>query len=272
LDKLNKISDDTSTITVEVPAVYINPEVSLSEINNLGIKELLGVGVSKFKGSISSRIYNIKLASSRINSYLVAPGEIFSFNKALGDVSGLSGYKPAYVIKEGKTVLDDGGGICQVSTTLFRAVLNAGLPVVERTPHSYRVGYYEQGSDPGIDATVFSPSVDFKFRNDTPGHLLIQMLVDLSNYSLTTEIYGSDDGRISQVTKPIVQNVIAPGEDIYIEDSSLKKGVVRQIEYKAWGAKISFNYNVKNNGNIIYSKQFVSNYKPHQSVYLVGTQ
>src|SRR5205085_743367 len=126
---------------------------------------------------------------------LIAPGQVFSFSKAIGEVSSFTGYKQAYVIENGKTVLGDGGGVCQVSTTLFRAALNAGLPIVERHPHAYRVQYYEEDSGPGIDAAVYVPSVDLKFKNDTGHHILIQAYADVENLRLTFDLYGANDGR-----------------------------------------------------------------------------
>jgi vancomycin resistance protein YoaR len=237
----------------------------------LGIKELIGRGSSRFAHSIVNRIYNIGLASSRFKGVLVAPDEIFSFNQVLGDVSALTGYKQAFVIKDGKTVLGDGGGVCQVSTTLFRAVLDAGLPIVERRAHSYRVGYYEQDSPPGIDATVFAPSTDLKFKNDTPGHLLIQPLYDAKAQTLVFEIYGTDDGRVATTTKPITTSVTAAPPDLYVDDPTLPAGTIKQIDFKAAGARVVFDYQVTRAGEEIYSNTFVSNYRPWQAVFLRGT-
>src|SRR3989344_2994323 len=137
---------EEKTAPLDIPVETTPPEIKTADVNNLGIKEMIGKGSSRFAGSIASRIYNIGLASSKFNGILVAPEEVFSFNDTLGDVSGYTGYKQAYIIKDGKTILGDGGGVCQVSTTLFRAALAAGLPIVERRAHSYRVSYYEQDS------------------------------------------------------------------------------------------------------------------------------
>lgn len=262
---------ESDTTSIEIPVDTTPPEYSTADVNNLGIKELLGKGYSTFRGSISSRIYNVNLAASHFNGVLVKPGETFSFNDTLGDVSAYTGYKQAYVISGGRTVLGDGGGVCQVSTTLFRAVLDAGLPVVERRAHSYRVGYYEQTGDVGIDATVYSPTTDFKFKNDTPGHLLIQTFTNTATKELTFEIYGTSDGRTSSITKPVVSSVIPPPEDLYVDDPTLPAGEVKQIDWKAWGAKVSFDYTVEKDGETIIQKTFYSNYKPWQSVYLRGT-
>jgi len=272
LQNIEELADgDEKSFEIEIPVIRTPAEITTAEVNNLGIKQLIGSGSSKFVGSIPSRIHNIGLASSKINGTLVAPGETFSFNQRLGDVSAFTGYKQAYIIKDGRTVLGDGGGVCQVSTTLFRAVLNAGLPVVERKAHAYRVSYYEQDSAPGLDATVYDPLTDFKFLNDTEGHILIQTIFDPKKFSLIFEIYGTSDGRKSQITKPIVSAVISPPEDLYTDDPTLPTGTIKQVDFKAWGAKVSFNYSVERNGEIIYEKTFISNFRPWQAKFLRGT-
>lgn len=271
LNSLDGLSQkQTTKVNIQIPVVRTPPKLTTGQVNNLGIQTLIGKGVSHFRGSISSRIYNVTLAASRLNGILIAPGETFSFNDALGDVSELTGYKQAYVIKEGRTVLGDGGGVCQVSTTFFRAALDAGLPIIERHAHSYRVGYYEQGFPPGIDATVYAPSVDLKVKNDTPGHILIQTKVDKNTYTLTFELYGTDDGRIASTTKPIVSNVTPPPEDLYVDDPTLPTGQIKQIDWKAWGASVKFSYTVTKNHEVVYRKTFYSNYRPWQAVYLRG--
>lgn len=256
--------------TITLPVDTVQPRIATSDVNSLGIKELLGRGISNFAGSIPNRIYNINLTASRINGVLVAPGQIFSFNQTVGDISAATGFKQAYVIKEGRTVLDDGGGVCQDSTTLFRAVLNAGLPVVARTAHAYRVSYYEQGFPPGLDATVFYPSVDFQFKNDTLAHILIQAYT--YGTTLYIDLYGTSDGRVVSLTKPIVTNQTPPPPELRQDDPTLPKGTVKQVDWSAWGANVSFNRTVTRNGETIINETWRSNYKPWQAIYLVGTQ
>lgn len=269
LDKLSAAEE--KTISFDIPVTRTPPETTTDKVNDLGIKELIGRGTSRFRGSITSRVHNIQVASARLNGLLIKPGDIFSFNDALGDVSSFTGYQQAYVIKEGKTVLGDGGGVCQVSTTFFRAALNAGLPIVERQAHAYRVGYYEQDAGPGLDATVYGPTPDLKIKNDTPAHILIQAKVDPKYYSLVFEFYGTSDGRVATTSKPVITDVVQPGEDLYIDDPTLPAGTVKQTEHKANGAKVTFNYKVERGGVTVYSKKFISNYRPWQAVYLRGT-
>ncbi|BCX14468.1 MAG: VanW family protein [Patescibacteria group bacterium] len=261
-----------NTITINLPVQKTPPEYKTEDVNTLGIKELVGTGKSKFVGSIPSRVHNIKLASSKFNGILIKPDEVFSFNQILGEVSAQTGYQQAYIIKEGQTVLGDGGGVCQVSTTLFRALLNAGLPIIERQAHAYRVSYYEQDSPPGFDATVFSPSPDLKFKNDTPAYLLMQTKIDLNNKTLIFEIYGTKDNREVYISKPVISNITPPPEDLYIDDPNLPAGQIKQIDWKAWGAKVWFDYKVTKNGEEIINKRFYSNYQPWQAKFLRGTK
>ena len=262
--------EEVKIIGLDVVTVY--PDITTENSNNFGIKEQLGVGKSKFTGSIAGRIHNIELAASRISGRLIPPGETFSFNNALGDVSASTGFQPAYVIKDGRTVLGDGGGVCQVSTTLFRAALNSGLPIEERHAHSYRVSYYEQDSGPGIDATVFAPSVDLKFKNDTSSHILIQAETDTVNKTLVFSLYGTSDGRKIELTKPVILSQTPPPPDLYQDDPTLAKGVVKQVDWRAWGAKVNFDYKVTRNGETIFEKSFFSNFQPWQAVFLRGTR
>jgi len=259
-------------IKIDVPVKVVNPEITNENVNNLGINELIGEGTSLFAHSIENRIYNINLASRRLNGILVEPGGIFSVNKMLGDISTETGYKQAYVIENGRTVLGDGGGVCQVSTTLFRAALNAGLPIVERNPHAYRVYYYEQDSGPGIDAAVYSPTVDLKFKNDTGHHILVQSYVDNVNQKLTFDIYGTSDGRLTTINDPVILSQSPAPEPLYQDDPELPKGEVKQVDFAASGANVYFTRVVKRNGEVILDDKFTSNYRPWQAIYLRGTK
>jgi len=248
----------------------IYPEITLSSINDYGIEEEIATGVSNYSHSINERVHNLILASSKFNGVLIAPGETLSFNKTVGDISNLTGYKPAYIIKEGKTVLGDGGGVCQVSTTLFRAALNAGLDIVERQPHAYRVSYYENDSSAGYDATVFSPSVDLKIRNNTTSHILISTEIDQTQNLLFFHLFGKKDGRQIEVGKAVIWDQTPPPPDKYQDDPTLKKGTVRQVDFPAWGTKAYFSYKVIKDKQVVIDKKFYSFYKPWAAVFMVG--
>ncbi len=256
---------------IEIVVDRTSPKVTIDKINELGIKERIGRGESYYAHSIPNRVFNVGLAAERTNSVLVPPGEEYSFNKSVGEISGATGYRTAYVISGGRTVLGDGGGVCQVSTTLFRAAMNAGLPITERWAHAYRVGYYEQNSKPGVDATVYSPSKDLRFKNDTPGHILVQTINDPKELHLVVEIYGTSDGRVATVTEPKVSGMSGPLPTIYQDDPSLPTGTMKQVDWAASGAKTSFEYKVERNGEVLQDKVFSSNYRPWASVFLRGT-
>ena len=175
----------------------VEPTITPEKINTLGINTLLGKGESKFGDSSSARIHNIKVGAAKFNGIILKPGEEFSFNKILGNVDRRNGYQAELVIKNGKLLYEYGGGICQVSTTLFRSAIYAGLPILERKPHSFPVRHY---NPQGFDATIYPSITDLRFTNDTPNHILIQN--KLEGTKLTFEIYGSNDGRLVSVKGP----------------------------------------------------------------------
>ncbi len=266
-----EVKKDILAKTKEIP-VLVQVATAPETENEFGIRELIATGTSTFKGSIPGRVFNIGLASSRVSGTLVPPGEEFSFVEAVGEISRKTGYTSAYVISAGRTVLGDGGGVCQVSTTLFRAALNAGLPITERNPHAYRVGYYEQDSPPGIDAAIYSPSVDMKFLNNTPGYILITSEFDEKNSALAFRIYGTKDGREVEISKPKILSQTPPPATIYEDDPTLAKGQTKQVEHSVWGASVSFGRIVKKEGQVVSDDTFKSNYRAWPTVYKVGTR
>jgi len=271
IEALIKLETDKSEVISQLPVTLIEPQITTADANNLGIKELIGQGVSYYAGSSANRTYNLALAANKLNGILIPPGETFSFNQSLGEISQATGFKQAYIIKEGRTILDDGGGVCQTSTSMFRAALAAGLPIIERRAHAYRVRYYEQQYQPGFDATVFNPSPDLKFKNDTPVHILIQTLVAPYQAKLAFNFYGAKDGRIITISQARTLSRTAPPPDLYIDDSNLPTGQTKQIEHKIWGAKVAFDYRVTRGQETLQEKTFWSHYQPWQAVYLRGT-
>lgn len=237
-----------------------------------GIIALLGEGDSKFTGSAQGRINNLTLAAKRTSGVLVPPGATYSFNDAVGEISGATGYDSAWIILGNRTVLGHGGGVCQTSTTLFRAILNAGLPVVERHPHAYRVHYYEIDSPIGIDASVYQPSLDLKFKNDTANYVLVQSSWNLEENSLTFKLYGTPDGRKVEISDPVVTNQRPALPAEYQDDPTLAKGVVKQVDFAAPGANIYFTRTVTKDGKVLYDDTFKTNYQPWRAIFLVGTK
>jgi vancomycin resistance protein YoaR len=177
----------------------IPSEVSIDSIDNLGITELIGQGRSNFRGSSVNRIFNIQVAVKKFDGLLIKPGEEFSFVKNLGKVDETTGYRPELVIKKDKTELDYGGGVCQLSTTAFRAAIHSGLEITARRNHAYPVSYY---NPPGMDATIYVPFPDLKFKNNTPSHILIEIKIE--GTELIFNFYGTSDGRRVNVIGPRV--------------------------------------------------------------------
>ena len=268
---VNGFKMEVTNKKVVLNSEVIKPEIKLSDINEYGIEEFIAEGKSDYTHSIPQRVHNLTLAASKFNGVLIPKGKEFSFVETVGDISSLTGYQPAYIIKEGKTVLGDGGGVCQVSTTLFRAALNAGLPIVERNAHAYRVGYYENDSQPGFDATIYAPNIDLKIKNDTPGYILIETEIDKENNLLYFRFYGKKDSRRVDISKATVYDVVPALPPKYQDDATLKKGVTKQVDFAAGGAKAFFTYKVYKEEKLTIDEKFFSNFRPWAAVYLVGT-
>ncbi len=196
---LNAFKTNPSEKNIPLITHFVEPEISTDNIQALGIKEKIGEGQSNFRGSPNNRIFNIKLATSKFDGVLIKPGEEFSFVKTLGPVDEKSGYKEELVIKKNETIPEFGGGVCQVSTTMFRAALNSGFEIVERRNHAYPVQYY---SPQGTDATVYIPRPDLRYLNNTSAYILIQS--SIIGTILKFEIYGTSDGRQVELDGPRV--------------------------------------------------------------------
>jgi vancomycin resistance protein YoaR len=256
---------------INISTLVVKPRIGNESAHNLGINELIGRGVSYFYDSIPSRVYNLTLAASKFHGVLIKPNGTFSFLKTVGSITKLDGYKEAYVIKGGKTVLGDGGGVCQVSTTAYRAALYAGLPIVERVPHSYRVGYYEPPV--GFDATIYQPGgPDLRFKNDTGNYILIQTFVDEQNMSLTFDFYGTSDGRVIQISDPVVVSTSPSPATKYQDDPALPVGTEKQIDTAHAGAKVYFTRRVVRGNDILINEKVWSSYIPWAAVVLRGTR
>jgi vancomycin resistance protein YoaR len=264
--------EHTISLVFDTHEPAIGDQVTAQE---LGITELVSEYTSFFYGSSRERVQNITTAASRFHGVLVPPGANFSMGEILGDVSLDSGYAEALIIFGNRTIKGVGGGVCQVSTTLFRTVFFGGYPIVERHPHAYRVGYYEltAGSQydtdlAGLDATVFVPVVDFKFTNDTPYWLLMETYV--GDTSLTWKFYSTSAGRSVDWNTTGVQNVVEPDEPLYQENPDLDEGELKQVDWEVNGADVTVTRTVYQDGEVYLQDEYVTHYIPWRAVYEYG--
>jgi vancomycin resistance protein YoaR len=256
---------------------YTQPEVSSeATAEQLGITQLVSSHTSYFRGSSAARMQNIAAAAARFHGLLVPPGATFSMADALGDVSLNNGFAEALIIFGGRTIKGVGGGVCQVSTTLFRTAFLGGFPVVERYPHAYRVGYYEQTANgwdanlAGLDATVFVPQVDFKFKNDTPSWLLMETYVNEKAGRITWKFYSTSDGREVSWETTGPQNIVEPPDPQYEENPDLTPGEIKQVDWAADGADVTVTRVVKRDGEMLFRDQFITHYEPWRDVFQYG--
>lgn len=235
--------DEGLARVVSVKTEVAEPQIKTGEVNDLGIKELLGIGTSDFSGSPRNRVLNIKNGMKKLDGIMLEPGQEFSSIEFTKPYTLEGGYLPEKVIKGDEIVPEIGGGLCQIGTTLFRMAMNSGMQITERRNHSLVVGYYNDPVNglPGTDATIYDPAPDFKFRNDTQHHVLIQTSMDESTGQLSFQLWGTSDGRDGSYTRPVVHAWIPPGEPEIIETDKLEPGEEEcQSAFK--GARATFTY------------------------------
>lgn len=248
-----------------------------SSAEELGIRELVSSETTYFYGSDTARIQNIAAAAARFHGIMVSPGSTFSTSDALGDISLDNGYAEAWIIYDNQTIKGVGGGVCQVSTTLFRTAFFGGYPIVERHPHAYRVYYYEQTREgrnnpllAGLDATVYVPVVDFKFTNDTPYWLLMETYVDPGARYITWKFYSTSDGRTVEWKTTGPENIVEEPEAVYKENPELEKGEIKQVDWGVEGADVTVTRTVERDGNVYFKDTITTHYKPWRDVYEYG--
>ncbi len=250
-------------------ALIVTEEKPLTDTvatNQLGITELVGTATTSFKGSPTNRRFNIGYGAKLLNGLLIQPGQEFSLVKALGKIDGAHGWKSELVIKGPKITPEFGGGLCQVGTTMFRVVLNTGLPIIERRNHSLRISYYEPPI--GLDATIYDPKPDFRFINNYTGPLLLQTAVDGDN--LTFSFYGTKDGRTVDVPTPKVYNRVAIPAPKTIEVDDLKPGETKCQTPGHPGADATATYTVTKADGAKVTQTFQSHYNAIGVICRVG--
>ncbi|PIT88739.1 MAG: hypothetical protein COU29_00615 [Candidatus Magasanikbacteria bacterium CG10_big_fil_rev_8_21_14_0_10_36_32] len=247
------------------------PKLKLSDINDYGITGIFGVGTSTFYDSHNNRIKNIANAVERLNGIIIKPGEEFSSIKYAGSFTEENGFLPEEIIKGNKIIKEVGGGMCQIGTTLFRMAMNSGMPITERTNHSLVVGYYADpiNGNPGTDATLYEPILDFKFMNDTGGYLLLQTEINYKKQMLIFTLWGTPDGRSGFYSRPIVSKWIPAGLPQEIKTTTLKPGETKcQNAFR--GANASFTYTRFNQSGEKIERVFSSYYRPLPKMCMTG--
>lgn len=238
----------------------------------LGITEMVAEATTYFTGSDANRRTNIAVGAALYDGIIIGPGEEFSFNYWLGDLSEEAGFTEGNVIFGGRTVEGIGGGICQVSTTIFRAALTGGYTIIERNPHGYRVGFYElNGSPPGLDAAIWTPDRDFRFQNDTPHHLLIQTSIYPTSDVIQFRFYSTSVGRQVEILPVRVANVVPAKPVRYEVNPDLQPGQIRQVDYAAEGADVNVTRIIRDaQGNELRRDNIFTHYLPWGAIYQVA--
>jgi vancomycin resistance protein YoaR len=239
---------------------------------DLGITELVVEATTTFTGSPAERRTNIAVGTALYDGIIIGPGEEFSFNTWLGDLSEEAGFTEGNVIFGGRTVQGIGGGICQVSTTIFRAAFFGGYTIIERNAHGYRVGYYEQnGFPPGLDAAIWTPERDFRFQNDTPHHLLIEASIYPGTDALQFRFYSTSVGRQVEIEPARVTSVVPAKPTIYEANPDLTPGQILQVDYAAEGADVNITRVIRDaSGAEIRRDNIFTHYLPWGAIYQVA--
>jgi vancomycin resistance protein YoaR len=264
--------------SIALQFILLEPEVTDDMTGEeLGITEVIEERRTYFVGSDAARVQNIETAAAQFHGLLIPPGATFSMAQALGNISLENGYAEALIIYGDQTIQGVGGGVCQVSTTLFRTIFFAGFPIVERHAHAYRVGYYEMEAGgvknpqwAGFDATVYVPIVDLKFTNDTEHWLLMETYVYRQSSSLLWKFYSTKDGRTVEWNTTGPTNIVPAPEPLYRENPDLEKGEIEKVDYAAEGADISITRTVYKDGSVYFSDSFYTHFQAWQAVFEYG--
>jgi vancomycin resistance protein YoaR len=261
---------------VELPTEAVEPQVTAATLPELGIIEQVAEGRSSFAGSAPYRVTNIKAGAQRMDGVLIPPDAEFSFNTQLGEVDEANGFVQGYAVIGNRTQLEWGGGVCQVSTTVFRAAFWGGLPITERHAHPFYISWYDAYSypgdaAPGMDATIFTGVQDFKFVNDTGHWMLMQTVIDEANQVLSVRLYGTRPDRIVEVVGPEIDNVVPPpSRPVYVTDASLPAGTVKQTDTARKGMDIAVYRVIEEGGTKREPELFFTRFKSWPDVFVRG--
>ena len=256
-------------LSVDVTQPKINPDT----VDELGIRGVVGVGHSYFGGSAAYRLHNIVTAARILDGTLIPPGETFSFIGSVGAIDESDGFVTGYSIVGGRTVLSVGGGVCQVSTTVYRAAFWAGLPITERHAHNFRISWYTVDAPLGMDATIFTETgTDLRFLNNTSGYMILQFEVLTETGDLYAYLYGTPPDYEVVLDGPYFSNwTPAPTDPIYVDNPNLPAGYLRQTDYAQGGVDSTIYRIILINGEEVSRDTFFSNYQAWPNIYERGT-
>jgi vancomycin resistance protein YoaR len=274
-ERLGELAASSDRIAA-LPVAEVKAPARADNLDELGLETHLASGYSSFVGSSYERAANVEVSARNINYKLIGPGEEFSFNELLGPITEEKGYIAGTIIQGDFAATDIGGGVCQVSTTVFRAAQNAGFQFKEWHPHSWRLAFYEaDGSPPGLDAAIYQAhnewewELDMRFVNPLDSWLLLMMVVD-GNW-VSAHFYGKDPGWTVEVfparvsdPKPIPEPVkkvnpaLAPGERRKV--GTAQPGYTVWVRRKVTAA----------DGTVIADGDFVSDYVSQPEAWEVG--
>lgn len=258
---------------LQLPLEPIPPPVTEQNLASLGISAEVGVGVSSFSNSEQYRITNIQAGARQMDGVLIPPGGSFSFNANLGEVTAENGFVEGYAIIDNRTQKEWGGGVCQVSTTVFRAAFFGGMPISERREHAFRIGWYEElGEPPGLDAAIFTPYNDLRFTNNSGGWLLMESAVDLERQRLSVMLYGAPSDRSVSYEHRVIERTPAPTEPVYIDDPEQPRGYLRKSDTARGGISVEVRRTVTAGGRVIIQDTFPTTFKPWPDIYVRGTR
>ncbi len=258
---------------MQLAVTIARPTLATDQAASMGIKEQISQGVTTFAGSSAARAHNIQLAASKLDNAIVAPGATFSLLSTLGAITAEAGYQEGFAIVGDSTVQDVGGGVCQVATTAFRAVFWAGLPIVERNPHRYIVSrYFLKGGPHGLDAAIYDPGLDFKFKNNTGSYLVIKTdASDPANFTVT--IYGTNPGWTVTMEEPVIKAGKEPGPRMAdVQDPTKPVGYKVMTQSAVAGESVSITRVVKQGSTVVSRDTFNTNYQPASEQWIVGTK
>jgi vancomycin resistance protein YoaR len=267
--RLTKTALEQGISLVVLPVNITQPKIDVQdqELRDAGIREVVTIGESVFAKSPVNRRHNIGVGVSRFNGVLIPKNGIFSFDQSLGPVNERTGYRKELVIQGETTLPDYGGGLCQVSTTAYRGPWEYGMPILQRKNHSYAVSYY---SPQGTDATIFPPNTDLKFKNDTPGALLIQSFIDSTDQAYFI-YYGTADRRRTEIFGPYITGRIrAPTEEKISYTTEIPVGEKRKAGERHDGMKAVWYRTIQYEGSGSVTQRVFSAYETRPLIYQVG--